>query len=163
MQRYCKTCGNLFYAKPGHVRRGWGIYCSRKCHYADTLEKIEKHCGTCAKKVFVPRSKVSCSKSGKFFCDKSCQTIWRNQYYSGDKHLLWKDGLNSYQSILDRHKVPRRCLLCGITDIRVLVTHHVDENHRNNVLSNLARLCHNCHHLVHNRPGYKAKLVVPLV
>lgn len=163
MPRHCKICNTLFYAKPGHVKRGWGIYCSRTCHYSDTIEKVKKECETCKKPVFVVRSKIIRSKSGKFFCNKSCQTKWRNRQYVGNKHSNWKDGLNSYQSILDRNKVPRICLLCKITDIRILVTHHVDENHRNNELSNLARLCHNCHHLVHNRPKYKSKLMVPLV
>ncbi|MBI4281264.1 HNH endonuclease [Candidatus Uhrbacteria bacterium] len=32
---------------------------------------------------------------------------------------------------------------------RVLLVHHIDENRKNNVLSNLVWLCRNCHFLVH--------------
>ncbi len=31
-----------------------------------------------------------------------------------------------------------------------MAVHHIDEDHNNNELGNLAWLCHNCHHLVHH-------------
>jgi predicted HNH restriction endonuclease len=34
--------------------------------------------------------------------------------------------------------------------MRVLAVRHIDQNHKNNNVENLAWLCHNCHHLVHN-------------
>ncbi len=53
-------------------------------------------------------------------------------------------------TILKRNSIPAVCKNCGKTDIRILLTHHIDENHYNNELNNLAWMCHNCHYLVHH-------------
>jgi predicted HNH restriction endonuclease len=50
---------------------------------------------------------------------------------------------------LERALFPKNCLLCKEKDKRVFAVHHVDGNHKNNKVSNLTWLCHNCHHLVH--------------
>ncbi len=163
MRSNCKRCSKNFYVKPANFNLGFGIYCSHACQYADKKKRTILKCGTCGKEIARTPSVLAKSKSKKFFCTKSCQTVWRNQYYIAEKHANWKTGRSSYQSVLDRHGVPRVCQNCGITDSRVLVTHHRDQNRTNNELSNLARICHNCHHLVHNRPNYKPKNMVPLV
>ena len=42
------------------------------------------------------------SKSGKYFCTKKCQTIWRNKIlYTGENHSNWKDGESAYRRILE--------------------------------------------------------------
>lgn len=89
------------------------------------------------------------SKSGKFFCNKSCQTIWRNKYFSGSKHPMWKGGIHSYRTAIKRFGKKTQCKLCNIKDIRLLAVHHLDKNRKNNKKENLIWLCHNCHHLVH--------------
>lgn len=43
------------------------------------------------------------------------------------------------------------CELCGNTDINSLEVHNIDENHFNNVPSNLITLCESCHQRVHNK------------
>jgi predicted HNH restriction endonuclease len=42
----------------------------------------------------------------------------------------------------------------------VLAVHHVDQNRTNNKVTNLAWLCHNCHHLVHRYPIERKKVQV---
>ena len=85
-----------------------------------------------------------------FFCGRVCQAKWRNNEYRGEKHANWKDGHSTYRNILKSHDVPQTCVLCKTLDTRVLAVHHIDKNHGNNAVENLAWLCHNCHFLVHH-------------
>lgn len=146
---FCKICKKEFYPRPFYVKLGWGIYCSNKCKNVGQITSQKVFCFICNREVSKTPVQIGRSKSGKFFCSKSCQTKWRNAQYIGQKHLGFKDGRNSYQSILKREKVPQVCNYCGENDARVLATHHVDENHQNNNIKNLVWLCHNCHSLVH--------------
>ncbi len=53
------------------------------------------------------------------------------------------------------------CEVCKITDERVIVVHHKDQNRRNNRLENLIWLCRNCHYIVHQYPvGRERGLIV---
>jgi len=160
MTSYCKVCNTKFYPRPSHVRRGWGIYCSINCKNLGTRVRQKVFCFICGKELMKTFTQLSHSKSGNFFCNKSCQTKWRNAEFIGSKHASFKDGKNSYQSILKRHNVPQVCSYCGEKDTRVLVTHHIDENHRNNNLKNLTWLCHNCHSLVHYDSLEKHKFLI---
>jgi hypothetical protein len=96
------------------------------------------------------------SKSEKFFCSKSHQTLWRNQIFSGINHPNWKKGeYIAHKEFLLKNKVEALCKICGCDDVRILAVHHSDKNHNNNNLDNLVFLCHNCYHLVH---CYKVKV-----
>jgi hypothetical protein len=125
-----------------------------------TRVRQKVYCFICSKELFKTATQINHSKSGKYFCDKSCQTIWRNSQFTGLRHSNFKSGSHTYQSILKRNKVFQTCGFCGEKDIRVLVTHHVDENHSNNDLNNLAWLCHNCHTLVHYANVEKRRFLV---
>ncbi|MFH1170438.1 MAG: HNH endonuclease signature motif containing protein [Candidatus Vogelbacteria bacterium] len=145
----CFRCRKLFYAKPVHIKRGFGKYCSIKCKKLSTRKRIIVLCATCGRKTEKTPSQLDHSKSGKFFCGKSCQTIWRNKEFTGPKHRLWKDGANMHRRILINSRINQICKLCRTKDLRVLAVHHIDENHLNNALTNLVWLCHNCHYLAH--------------
>ncbi len=146
----CKICGTIFYAKPRHLKRGWGKYCSQKCQYQGQRTGFFISCSVCTKRIWKTPKDVRHSKSGKFFCTKSCQTVWRNQNYIESEHPTWKDGINAYRNILIRSKALRECVKCKISDVRILVVHHLDKNRHNNTISNLVWLCPNCHALIHN-------------
>jgi len=156
----CKICSKPFYPRPSHVKNGWGIYCSKKCKDTGQITRQKVQCFTCNKEITKTPTQLNNSKSGKFFCDKSCQTKWRNTVYIGSMHANYKTGKQSYQSILKRNKIKKVCGYCGEKDVRVLATHHVDEDHYNNDLSNLAWLCHNCHSLVHYDNVEKQKFLI---
>lgn len=146
----CKICGEEFRTKPFFVKNGGGVYCSRDCHYKGIRTGKEVQCFVCGKDTYKSLQSLKRSKSKKFFCNKSCQTKWRNTEFVGDRHANWKEGKHSYRSVLVRNKIPKVCKLCNSKDERVLATHHIDRNRKNNVLDNLVWLCHNCHFLVHN-------------
>ena len=146
----CKLCSKEFYGKPYFLKNGWAKYCSPACQYKGRRNGKNIPCEICGKETYKQLRKLEKSKSGKFFCSKSCQTTWRNSKFIGSKHANWKSGLFAYRSVLKRHKIPQVCGLCKMVDSRVLAVHHIDRNRLNNDLSNLAWLCHNCHFLVHH-------------
>lgn len=160
----CKLCEKYFYAKPNWIKKGWGKFCSRKC-YSESNKKGEiVNCFICEKKVYKSRKALKGSKSKKYFCGKSCQTVWRNSIvFVGSNHSNWKGGEFTYKNILLKNKMPRLCKLCNEKDIRLLLVHHLDNNRKNNDVKNLIWLCHNCHFLVHHYDKEKKKLMVTLV
>lgn len=150
VNRTCEKCGRLFYARPAHIEKGWGKYCSTRCQYESAKTGRSKKCHICGELTYRALNRVGNSKSGKFFCSKSCQTKWRNKEFSGTRSLLWKDGHATYRDVMLRSSIPQKCVLCKERDCRVLAVHHIDKNRKNYKVENLAWLCHNCHHLVHS-------------
>ena len=149
----CKICNQEFYAKPNWLKKGWGKYCSRKCQYKAQLKGGLRSCAICGKEAWKTPHDLEGSRSGKFFCSKSCQTIWRNQTFVGPKHALWKGGsCQEYRKFLIRSGLPITCTSCGLLDKRVLVVHHKDRKRNNNGVDNLEWLCLNCHFLKHHHP-----------
>jgi hypothetical protein len=146
----CKKCANNFYAKPSHVVRGWGKYCSAACSHSSMRTGRNVSCQVCNKRVYRTLKNFRVTESGNFFCSKSCFALWKNQnLLIGERNGNWKDGQNAYRSMLKRTKIVPKCSDCGISDTRVLVAHHIDRNRKNNVLSNLKWLCRNCHYIEH--------------
>ncbi len=146
----CKICKKKFYAKPSHLKRGWGKYCSSKCQYEARLKGKFVYCEICGKKIWRKPHLLKLSKSKKFFCNKSHQALWRNRVFSGARHPNWKNGENiRHREFLIRNGIKPICKLCGCQDIRVLAVHHHNGNKKHNKIKNLVFLCHNCHHLVH--------------
>ena len=146
----CQNCGDSFYIKPSHLRLGEGKFCSHACRGVAKRTGEYRHCEVCGKEVWKQRRDIKRSKSGKFFCNKSCQTMWRNVLFSGKNHPLWRGGKTVYRERMIRSSAKRICQSCGLDDIRVLDVHHIDHDKSNCELSNLVWLCGNCHFLVHN-------------
>lgn len=148
----CKSCGKEFSAKPSHIANGYAKYCSSKCQHDAARTGVWLKCEGCGKSVYRTPKYVNASKSKKYFCSKSCQTVWRNKEFSGMRHAHWKHGMGSYRNIMKRAGKDVSCELCKSTDERVIVVHHKDQNRMNNALSNLVWLCRNCHYIVHQYP-----------
>jgi hypothetical protein len=146
----CKSCSKEFPTKKSNVERGYGKYCSISCGRRGQRTGRIVPCFICNKEVYRAPEKLARVLSKKYFCSKSCQTKWRNQEFIGPKHGNWKHGRDAYRSVLDRHKIRKICTFCKTSDTRILAVHHVDRNHLNNNVENLAWLCHNCHYLVHH-------------
>ena len=147
----CKLCKKEFYAKPSLLKRGWGKYCSGKCQYKAQLKGKFVYCQICRKKIWRKPRQLNLSKSKKYFCTKSHQTLWRNSIFIGPRHPNWKGGENiAYKKLLIKNRIKSVCKLCRCKDERVLAVHHLDRNRKHNNIKNLVWLCHNCHHLVHS-------------
>jgi hypothetical protein len=155
----CLECKKEFYVKPSHIKIGWGKFCSITCRNNGQLRGKIISCFICNKKVYKANADIKKSKSGNFFCSKRCQTIWRNSIvFVGEKHANWISGESAYRRILEAVRPEKICLMCKISDERVIIVHHIDKNRRNNNVSNLTWLCNNCHYLVHHYTKEKEKL-----
>ena len=163
IQRSCILCQKIFETKLFYVKKGQGKFCSAACQYTAARKGKVVPCAICKKEIYRKPHLLKLSQSGKYFCSKSCQTLWRNGKYIGIKHANWKDGLYAYRSVLSRHGVSKICRLCKTDDARVLAVHHIDQNRKNNKVDNLAWLCHNCHHLVHHHAEAKEKFMATIV
>lgn len=161
--RECKSCKNEFKVKQCHIDRGGGKYCSVACRHKGQLKGKVSKCYICEKNVYKSPSKAKHSKSGYFFCSKSCQTLWRNSYFSEEKHPNWTGGLYSYRDRLIRSNKEQICLCCGIKNPKVLSAHHIDHNRKNNKLENLVWVCQNCHYLIHNDTNFEQDLKNKLI
>ena len=147
----CKICVKEFYAKPSHQKMGWGKYSSISCQRIGSRTGKFLECLICGKKIWRTPKDIRVSKSGKFFCTKSCQTLWRNKYFSGPRHPNWQGGkFIDYRGKMLKADAKPICKLCGHNDERVMIVHHIDKNRENHYPSNLVWLCHNCHYLIHN-------------
>lgn len=146
----CKICKNELYVKPSHQKMGYGKYCSIDCKHLAQRKGKYVICEVCGKEVWKMPKAIKHSKSGKYFCNKSCQALWRNKFYSGKLHPNWKGGEYVYPKIMKKYNIPPICKKCGISDKRVLLIHHLDHNRKNNTIKNLIWLCRNCHYLIHN-------------
>ncbi len=158
----CKICEKEFYSKPNRLKQGWGKYCSRICQHKSQKTGNIYRCTTCSKQVYKTNQDQIRSMSNKYFCNRSCQTVWRNKQYIEDKHANWKGGESSYRNIMIRAKITRVCAKCGGTDTRTLAVHHKDKIRQHNTLSNLVWLCHNCHFLVHHYKDEAGTFLVPV-
>lgn len=147
----CVICTTSFYAKPRHLKLGWGKYCSRVCQYRGQHKGKMYACSVCGTKVYRTPSDLWKADSKRFFCNKSCLAVWKNTHApKGKDHFNWKDGSGAYRNMMKRRNVKPICAECKICNERVLVVHHVDHNRKNNAITNLRWLCRNCHYLVHN-------------
>lgn len=162
-QVHCNQCNKQFYAKSNWIKIGWGKYCSIKCRSLSQRNGKYVKCFTCKKDVYKSQKSLVRSKSGNWFCSKSCQTLWRNSFFIGEKHGNWKGGEESYRERLLRTKIVQICRFCKLRDIRILAVHHLDRNRQNNKLENLVWLCHNCHYLIHHDKQEDKKFTETLV
>ncbi len=155
----CLVCKSSFYAKPSHIAKGWGKYCSTICRTKSQYKGKRVNCFICNKEVYRSLKDLRSSKSKKFFCSKTCQTIWRNTIlFTGENHANWKHGKSAYRRILRSTGKEEICVLCRLDNARVLIVHHIDKNRNNNGIENLIWLCQNCHYLVHHYTDDRKRL-----
>lgn len=160
----CKACAKKFNAKPSWLKNGWGKYCSRSCRQEAQKTGKTVSCNICGRVAYKSGADLRNSVSKKYFCSKSCQTIWRNSVvHVGSKHPNWTGGNSAYRNMLRRSQQKEICKRCEVNDKRILAVHHIDHNHNNNILSNLTWLCHNCHFLIHHDKNERLKLMAAVV
>lgn len=156
----CLRCEKEMYAKPRHLKRGWGKFCSQLCQFAAQRTGSNYICRTCGKEVYRTPKESEHSRSGNFFCNKICHAVWKNGHsLAGENHVGWKHGEHAYRNIMKRAKIDPICRDCKISNFRVLLVHHKDRNRKNNKLENLVWLCHNCHFLEHYDDKRKKNMV----
>lgn len=150
----CRICNNKFYARPRHIKVGWGKYCSKKCQFEAQRTGKFVACAYCDERVYRIKSELGRpSVTNRYFCNRGCHCAWENKNRrSGKSAPNWAGGEQVYRTILLEAKTLLVCSKCGHNDGRVIVAHHKDGNRRSNKLENLEWLCRNCHYLAHRYP-----------
>jgi len=150
VKKKCLICGKTFYIKNFHAKKGWGKYCSIKCHAKGQIKGKWVECDHCGKKVWRTPKDFKRSKNNKFFCSVRCHCIWENKNVRyGINAPNWIVGEHCYRALLKKAGIEAKCRRCGNADKRVLAVHHKDSNRKNNRIENLEWLCRNCHCIVH--------------
>ncbi|HEC30722.1 MAG TPA: HNH endonuclease [Candidatus Yonathbacteria bacterium] len=160
--KQCLLCRTDFRTKPFFVKNGGGKYCSNNCSHIARRSGEWRKCFLCNKETYKQKRFLEKSKTKKFFCTKTCSITWQNTEFVREKHPNWKHGEYSYRNILKKDKRVKRCVLCKTKRENILAVHHIDKNRKNNVLKNLAWLCHNCHFLVHHHKDEHNKFAASL-
>ena len=76
IERICPVCGKVFYAYPSYIKKGWGIYCSRKCKGIGQTTKVEKICPICGKVFYATPSHI---KRGEgIYCSRKCYGVGKS-------------------------------------------------------------------------------------
>jgi hypothetical protein len=150
---FCKLCGKEFSRKLSQINYAKESFCSESCMHKAKRNGQWSDCSICGKRIYRTKKFLESSKSGKFFCSKTCSIKWQNIEFTGERHPNWTTGEYSYKTVLKKTGLVQSCRRCGKTDSRILVVHHLDKNRQNNQAANLVWLCHNCHHLVHHYVG----------
>lgn len=99
-QRNCLQCGKGFTPRPDHIRRGFGFYCSRSCHY--------EHRRSLPPADFRPRFWSKVNKDGPLWSGTHCWpwTACRNAAGYGRFALPRKGGTSAYRVAYELIKGP---------------------------------------------------------
>lgn len=73
------------------------------------------------------------------FCSRSC---------ANNRQDYWNKNATNYRTLCFQHN-PKECRICGFD--KIVVVHHMDENHHNNDINNLIPLCPNHHEMFHSK------------
>lgn len=144
-------CNKLYYATPWHAPRS--KYCSRTCYYRGmtTRKSVMLTCQVCGKE-------YKRCPSGAEAETKTKTCSWKCRGIATRKSQPEAKSNASVRSWLKRRNMIVSCEDCGYDENPdILVIHHRDRDHRNNILFNLAIICPNCHaleHLNENKKGW---------
>jgi hypothetical protein len=126
IERPCKRCGSYFWTEQKQIKRGKGVYCSRKCGAQAVAESRKKlpnvFCSKCHKKIYRKEGRIKRSKTNMFFCSIKClnttpKTKETKAKISATTAVSIK-AINARKAAgikLRREKIPNRlCIHCSV-------------------------------------------------
>ncbi len=144
----CNQCGLEFATREDQP----GKYCSTICSGLGRRKRVRVNCASCGNVIQKIKSKLVCSKSGLYFCNRKCKE--EAQKLGGIQSIMPSHygTTNHHREIYKRenHSNELKCERCGYDEFECGIDiHHLDGNHANNTLSNLMPLCSPCHRALH--------------
>lgn len=149
VEKSCKFCNKSFLAEIKEVNRGNGKFCSLKCSSKYKRPKEPNtECATCGKELYRTKYQIKRSRSGLFFCDRTCLKKAQKLDGINEIHPPHYGSKINYRSICFRHH-DKKCVVCD--EGNIVAVHHYDHNHNNNDPANLVPLCPTHHQYVHSK------------
>lgn len=151
----CLVCSKERYTKPRDIKRGFGKYCSNSCKFEARKTGKYLDCPSCGLKVYRGLADIKKSKSGLFFCSRSCKATYFNKTNvfgkCREEHPNWVNGGTAYRKYaLDVYGLScfskEDCPLVNVSLPKFMYeVDHIDNDHSNNDINNLQVLCVWCH------------------
>lgn len=73
----CEYCNELFKRRKGNIRNRH--YCSKECFSKSRSRSKLIDCNNCSKEILKSNADIKKSKSGNFFCSRSCAATYNNR------------------------------------------------------------------------------------
>jgi hypothetical protein len=159
---FCCRCGKEIIQGERIVHRKYCDECRKIARRESQIDRIERECGYCGKKMEVIRSR----KHKYVYCDVKCMAKHYKILYTGPNSPAWNGGkrhyLGNWRQAQEeaRERDHDQCQLCGITYEEYgmhMSVHHIKpyknfiDKYEANQLSNLICLCEPCHRFVHSK------------
>lgn len=144
----CIACKKIFYVPNYRVQKA--KFCSKYCLNHSQYKSIKKICLGCKNEFYVSNSRIR-----KKFCTFECKILiskTTTELRKSQKKWVRLNRPNSGRPMrknlfLFRDK---KCEMCGYDEYDFcLDIHHINENHNDNRIENLAILCVICHRAHH--------------
>ena len=134
----CNYCGRVFTQNNRHAARNKRFYCTRECAWADKVKKAMVTCDWCGQSFEKKSSDVT--RSNHNLCDRGCYQDFINFTQAGTPNQSVA-GKVIYRTLAEL-KIGR-----ALTDDEEV--HHIDGNHSNNTIENLAIISRSAHMAIH--------------
>lgn len=148
IERICPVCGKAFITRVDQPFET----CGKECRWKLRSQKGSKTviCAWCKKECVKLKSKLKGSKSGLYFCCRSCKD--QAQRLGGIKEIMpphyGTAEETGYRSKFSTNEL--YCRRCGYKEFTCGVdVHHIDKDHSNVEKENLIPLCSPCHRGLH--------------
>lgn len=150
--KLCKFCNKEFQAPLKEHNRGKAHFCSQSCASSGkrTNHQHNLKCACCSATFYRAISKHANSKSGLFFCSRTCKDKGQSMQFGLVQ--IWPDHYGTTQNYrqIALKDQPHKCNRCGYNEHpEILQVHHADRDRTNNSIQNLEVLCPNCHRVEH--------------
>ena len=134
----CDSCGTEFQYRGRHGTRNKHFFCCYDCYIEFKTKKVEVSCDLCGETFLKKRSDIWRTKYN--FCCEECYRDYMSLNRQSKDDLRY-DGKPIYRLMVE-HELGREL------SSEELV-HHIDGNHKNNAMSNLAVVTRSEHHKIH--------------
>lgn len=129
MQRNCERCGAAFTTWPGHIKKGWGRFCSISCAKIQEWESRDKGTGYQFRRD--PDHPLADAKG----VVRVHRAVLFDAIGPGPHPCHWCGTILNWRTFRDSENP---------TAPGAITVDHLDLNHRNNAVDNLVPSCHAC-------------------
>lgn len=143
----CQVCGKEFNCPPSHIKRGQGKYCSKNCFTNFQKGKPAYFSQFKGKKMKKVDPNYVNPMKGKERPDLVKLNKTKKYTQLGKNNPAYKHGKRAGYKLSSKLHYNMPCFSCGT--FKDVHTHHMDEDHTNNVYSNFEWLCRACHSRYH--------------